>query len=144
MENTKRQAVNFIANIPVTVVLETKPSEAKRSDKVGNWGPYSFWTYFLEQGGILFAKEDLHNALQTYDAGETITITKVVMPGQKGGTWKIDKGGTPTPIATSQPGGQSLDAVMQKLSEIEGLIRQLLKQEPEEPAKETIIPDLGF
>ena len=124
MPQKRSDIIDFAPNVPVTLTLSNNPAEAKRGEKDGQYGHYVFWTLFTKEGGVFWPREELYGMLQQYKPGDKVTITKVVAPGERGSSWKVEAGGT---INTKSTQVEQPDRVYEKLLAIEALLKQALE-----------------
>lgn len=95
--------LEFVENVPKTITLKTDPSKAtsKQYTAKVSGKPYTKWTYFTTNGEVFWTFADLHKELQSFRAGDTVTITYTVPMGAKYGTYKVEgSGGTGMPVTT--------------------------------------------
>ena len=76
-QKSNREIVKFVADEPVTVVLDTDPSTAKSTTRETQWGPKTSYTYFTGDNRVMFPSQALHERLSRYNNGDTVTITLV-------------------------------------------------------------------
>lgn len=95
-KNTK---LEFMVNIPQTFTLDTDPEKAKLYEKEmtgqdGKAYTSQSWMYFAKGNQIFFANKALHELLTGFKRGDTVSVTKMQMPGQRSFSWKVDTGQT--------------------------------------------------
>lgn len=73
----KNEIVNFEPNVPTTLVLDINPLEVRGKERTGNWGNYMNYSYFCTNDKMFFASSMLHDKLQGFSKGDTVTIQKV-------------------------------------------------------------------
>ena len=122
MPKYDKTIVNFPVNTPVPVVLDSDPARVVGKEKEGNWGPYKQFTYFLRGDKIMFANEGLHNELQKYTRGDTVTITKVQPVGQQKTFFTVDQGAGGSNSGTSNDYVANLQEILSGITELKQIL----------------------
>ncbi len=119
-EKKQRNVIQFAANTPVSLVLDTDPATAKQGQRTTKADKIQyFWTFFVAGESIFFADRDLHGKLQGYKRGDAVIITNVVAPGDKWGSYTVE--GTKT-------AERATSGIEAKVDEILNLVRTIVTQ----------------
>src|SRR3990167_1731510 len=117
----KNEILKFEANVPVSVTLDTEPSEAKATTRDTQWGKKTSFTYFLKEGKVTFASEALHSKLSQFRKGDLVTVNLV-----DGKIWQVS-GNSQGSNQSTTPSDPLLTKVMFELTSINTKLDEVIK-----------------